>query len=96
MGMWQCGPQEWCWLVSTVSWLVLVERQLDLSFVAVRVRGSPVWFVRVRESRRLLALLLVRSYTVAELGLHHQQCNLLSLYTSGYAPGRVVLVFSYS
>ncbi|MQL92215.1 hypothetical protein Taro_024839 [Colocasia esculenta] len=22
MGLRQCGPQEWCWLVSTVSWLV--------------------------------------------------------------------------
>ncbi|MQM17560.1 hypothetical protein Taro_050532 [Colocasia esculenta] len=30
MGLRQCGPQEWCWLVSTVSWLVLVEQQLDL------------------------------------------------------------------
>ncbi|MQL80436.1 hypothetical protein Taro_012875 [Colocasia esculenta] len=59
-----------------------MERQLDLSSVAARLRGRPV-----RESRRLLALILVRSRTVAELGLHHQQCNLLSLYTSGYAPG---------
>ncbi|MQM14548.1 hypothetical protein Taro_047484 [Colocasia esculenta] len=25
-----------------------VERQLDLSSVAARLRGSPVWFVRVR------------------------------------------------
>ncbi|MQL91043.1 hypothetical protein Taro_023647 [Colocasia esculenta] len=41
----------------------------------------------VRESRRLLTLLLVQSRTVAGLGLHHQQCNFLSLYTSGYAPG---------
>ncbi|MQM08031.1 hypothetical protein Taro_040878, partial [Colocasia esculenta] len=40
----------------------------------------------VRESRRLLALLIVRSRTIAELGLHHQQCNFLSLYTSEYAP----------
>ncbi|MQL91740.1 hypothetical protein Taro_024356 [Colocasia esculenta] len=30
----------WCWLVSTVPWLVLVERQLDLSSVTARLRGS--------------------------------------------------------
>ncbi|MQM05042.1 hypothetical protein Taro_037848 [Colocasia esculenta] len=30
----------WCWLVSTVLWLVLVERQLDLSSVTVRLRDS--------------------------------------------------------
>ncbi|MQM00056.1 hypothetical protein Taro_032785 [Colocasia esculenta] len=38
----------WCWLVSIVSWLVVVERQQDLSSVAARLRGSPVWFVRLR------------------------------------------------
>ncbi|MQL73155.1 hypothetical protein Taro_005506, partial [Colocasia esculenta] len=37
----------------------------------------------VRESRRLLALRLVLSRDIAELGLHHQQCNFLTLYTSG-------------
>ncbi|MQL97187.1 hypothetical protein Taro_029873 [Colocasia esculenta] len=31
---------------------------------------------QVTESRRLLTLLLVQSRTVAELGLHHQHCNL--------------------
>ncbi|MQM15043.1 hypothetical protein Taro_047979 [Colocasia esculenta] len=30
----------WCWLVSTVLWLVLVERQLDLSSLTARLRGS--------------------------------------------------------
>ncbi|MQM09179.1 hypothetical protein Taro_042045 [Colocasia esculenta] len=40
MGLRLCGLQEWCWLVSTVSWLVLVERQLDLSSVAARLRGT--------------------------------------------------------
>ncbi|MQM17009.1 hypothetical protein Taro_049974 [Colocasia esculenta] len=45
MGLQQCGPQEWCWLDSTVSCLVLVKRQLDLTSVAARLRGSPVWFV---------------------------------------------------
>ncbi|MQM12062.1 hypothetical protein Taro_044973, partial [Colocasia esculenta] len=38
MGLWRCGPQVWCWLVSTVVWLVLVERQLDLSSMAARLR----------------------------------------------------------
>ncbi|MQM02127.1 hypothetical protein Taro_034891 [Colocasia esculenta] len=33
-----CGLQMWCWLVSTVLWLVLVEWQLDLSFVIARLR----------------------------------------------------------
>ncbi|MQM07675.1 hypothetical protein Taro_040516 [Colocasia esculenta] len=39
--------------------------------------------VQVKESRRLLALRLVLSSVVAELGLHLQQCNFLTLYTSG-------------
>ncbi|MQL75019.1 hypothetical protein Taro_007388 [Colocasia esculenta] len=48
--------------------------------------------LQVRESRRLPNHLLVPGRTVAEQGLrHHQQCNFLSLYTSGYAPGVVVL-----
>ncbi|MQM06866.1 hypothetical protein Taro_039691 [Colocasia esculenta] len=51
-------------------------------------REAHPYFFQVRESRRLLAPLLVQSHTVAELGLHHQQCNFLSVYTSGYAPGR--------
>ncbi|MQL77775.1 hypothetical protein Taro_010182 [Colocasia esculenta] len=69
MDLRQCGLQEWCLLVFTVSWLVLVEQQLDLSSVAARLRCSHVLFVRVRESRRLLALLLVQSRTVAKLGV---------------------------
>ncbi|MQM19363.1 hypothetical protein Taro_052367 [Colocasia esculenta] len=40
MGLQLCGLQVWCWLVSTVPWLVLVERQLDLSSVTARLRGS--------------------------------------------------------
>ncbi|MQM08267.1 hypothetical protein Taro_041118 [Colocasia esculenta] len=40
MGLQLCGLQVWCWLVSTVLWLVLVERQLDLSSVTARLRGS--------------------------------------------------------
>ncbi|MQL95811.1 hypothetical protein Taro_028483 [Colocasia esculenta] len=35
-----CTVEVWCWLVSTVLWLMLVERQLDLSFVTVRLRES--------------------------------------------------------
>ncbi|MQL72870.1 hypothetical protein Taro_005227 [Colocasia esculenta] len=38
MGLRQCGPQ----FLS----LCLVEPQLDLSSVAARLGGSPVWFVR--------------------------------------------------
>ncbi|MQM11803.1 hypothetical protein Taro_044713 [Colocasia esculenta] len=49
--------------------------------------SSSCSWLRVRESRRLLALRLFQSRTVAELGLHYQQCNLLSLFTLGYAPG---------
>ncbi|MQM23336.1 hypothetical protein Taro_056400 [Colocasia esculenta] len=42
MGLQLCGLQVWCWLVSTVLWLVLVERQLDLSSLTARLRGpSP-------------------------------------------------------
>ncbi|MQL78288.1 hypothetical protein Taro_010705 [Colocasia esculenta] len=32
--------EVWCWLVSTLLWLVLVERQLDLSSVTARLRDS--------------------------------------------------------
>ncbi|MQM06133.1 hypothetical protein Taro_038953 [Colocasia esculenta] len=39
MGLRLCGPQVWCYLVSIVVWLVLVERQLDLSSVAARLIG---------------------------------------------------------
>ncbi|MQM21156.1 hypothetical protein Taro_054190, partial [Colocasia esculenta] len=38
---WTCGVcdlQVWCWLVSTVLWIVVVERQLDLSSVTARLR----------------------------------------------------------
>ncbi|MQL68953.1 hypothetical protein Taro_001244 [Colocasia esculenta] len=35
-----CGLQVWCWLVSTVLWLVLMEQQLDLSSVTARLRGG--------------------------------------------------------
>ncbi|MQM17708.1 hypothetical protein Taro_050683 [Colocasia esculenta] len=40
LGLQLCGLQVWCWLVSNVLWLVVVERQLDLSFVTVRLRGG--------------------------------------------------------
>ncbi|MQM04128.1 hypothetical protein Taro_036920 [Colocasia esculenta] len=40
MGPRQCGPRLWCWVVSTVVWLLLVERHLDLSSVAARLRGE--------------------------------------------------------
>ncbi|MQM14391.1 hypothetical protein Taro_047322 [Colocasia esculenta] len=42
LGLQLCGLQEWCWLVSTVLDLVEVERQLDLSSMAARLRGSLV------------------------------------------------------
>ncbi|MQM21266.1 hypothetical protein Taro_054303, partial [Colocasia esculenta] len=42
MGLQLGGLQVWCWLVSTVLWLVLVERQLDLSSVTARLRGGTV------------------------------------------------------
>ncbi|MQL83544.1 hypothetical protein Taro_016030 [Colocasia esculenta] len=38
MGLQLCGLQVWCWLVSTVLWIMLVERQLDLSSVTARLR----------------------------------------------------------
>ncbi|MQM05692.1 hypothetical protein Taro_038507 [Colocasia esculenta] len=40
MNLQLCGLQVWCWLISTVLWLVLVERKLDLSSVTARLRGS--------------------------------------------------------
>ncbi|MQM02567.1 hypothetical protein Taro_035333 [Colocasia esculenta] len=47
LGLQLCGLQEWCWLVSTVLVPVEVERQLDLSSMAARLRGGLVLFVRV-------------------------------------------------
>ncbi|MQL80542.1 hypothetical protein Taro_012989, partial [Colocasia esculenta] len=40
MGLQLCGLQVWCWLVSTILWLVLVERLLDLSSVTARLTGT--------------------------------------------------------
>ncbi|MQL98856.1 hypothetical protein Taro_031571, partial [Colocasia esculenta] len=61
--------------------------------MGLRARLTPYSF-QVRESRRLPNRLLVPGRTVAEQGLRHlQQCNFLSLYTSGYAPGSVVQVW---
>ncbi|MQL89956.1 hypothetical protein Taro_022539 [Colocasia esculenta] len=50
--------------------------------VAHEERGVHV----VRESRRLLALRLVLSSIVAELGLHHQQCNFSYFVHLGVCP----------
>ncbi|MQL69207.1 hypothetical protein Taro_001490 [Colocasia esculenta] len=88
----RCGGLVWWFGWSPQFLFGLVERQLDLSFVAARLRGRPV-----RESRRLPNRLLVPGRIVVEHGLrHHQQCNFLSLYTSGYAPGSVVHVYGFS
>ncbi|MQM16699.1 hypothetical protein Taro_049658, partial [Colocasia esculenta] len=63
-----------------VSWspqflgLCLVERQLDLSSVAARLRGGPV-----RESRRPHTRRLALSRAVVAEGLHHRQCNFLTV-----------------
>ncbi|MQM17012.1 hypothetical protein Taro_049978 [Colocasia esculenta] len=40
LGLQLCGLQVWCWLVSTVLWFMVVERQLDLSSVTARLRGG--------------------------------------------------------
>ncbi|MQM07392.1 hypothetical protein Taro_040233 [Colocasia esculenta] len=50
MGLQLCGLQVWCWLVSTILWLVLVERQLDLLSLTARLRvvcsgGGTIVFV---------------------------------------------------
>ncbi|MQM17067.1 hypothetical protein Taro_050033, partial [Colocasia esculenta] len=42
MGLQLCGLQVWCWLVSIVLWLVLVEQQLELSSLTARLRGGTV------------------------------------------------------
>ncbi|MQM19294.1 hypothetical protein Taro_052295 [Colocasia esculenta] len=65
---------------------VVVERQLDLSSMAVRLRvacEAHLYPFQVRKSRRLPTLRLVRNRTAVELGLYHQQCNLYFLFTSG-------------
>ncbi|MQL85702.1 hypothetical protein Taro_018216 [Colocasia esculenta] len=60
-----------------------VERQLDLSSVAARLRGSPVLFVQVKKSRRTRVLPLVRVSVVVESGPRHQQSNCSYLWSSG-------------
>ncbi|MQL80817.1 hypothetical protein Taro_013269 [Colocasia esculenta] len=68
------GPADvWSAGVMLFLDLVEVERQLDLSSMAARLRGSLVLFVQVKESRRFLVPLLVRDRTVAESALRHQQ-----------------------
>ncbi|MQL82100.1 hypothetical protein Taro_014566 [Colocasia esculenta] len=47
LGLQQCSLQVWSWFVSIILDLVEVERQLDLSSVAVRLRGRLVLFVRL-------------------------------------------------
>ncbi|MQL96955.1 hypothetical protein Taro_029638, partial [Colocasia esculenta] len=60
MDLWLCSPQEWCWLVSTVSWLHVVEQQLNLSSMATRLRvtceAHPYPFQLVRGRRSLVKL----------------------------------------
>ncbi|MQM19127.1 hypothetical protein Taro_052127 [Colocasia esculenta] len=77
-------------LFSEFLGLCLVERQLDLSSVAARLRGSLVWFVRrqaVRESRRPYTRHLALSRVVAE-GLHHRQYNFLTVVHLGVRESR--------
>ncbi|MQM15080.1 hypothetical protein Taro_048017 [Colocasia esculenta] len=66
----QCCLQVWCGL-SPGFLFVEVERQLDLSSVAARLRGVLLWFVQVRESRRLHVPPIVRSSLIAKSGHHH-------------------------
>ncbi|MQM06669.1 hypothetical protein Taro_039496 [Colocasia esculenta] len=78
MGPRQCGLRLWCWLVPTVVWLVLVERQLDLSSVAARLRvtcEAHLYSLQVKESRRFPYHLPVQSYDAAVLGRCLQQCR---------------------
>ncbi|MQL90737.1 hypothetical protein Taro_023319 [Colocasia esculenta] len=66
------------WFVSTVLNLVEVERQLDLSSVAARLRvtcEAHPFFFQVKESKRIPIPPLVSVSTIVESGLHHQQSN---------------------
>ncbi|MQL72954.1 hypothetical protein Taro_005280 [Colocasia esculenta] len=90
--MWSAGVVL---VVSTVLDLAEVERQLDLSSVAVRLRAlgscptKPVtceahpFFFQVKESRRVPIPLLVLVSTIVELGLRHQQSNTFTCGASG-------------
>ncbi|MQL89553.1 hypothetical protein Taro_022135, partial [Colocasia esculenta] len=53
MGLQLCGLQVWCSLPPQ-SLFVEVERQLDLSSVAARLRGVLVWLVRILLMQLLL------------------------------------------
>ncbi|MQL90646.1 hypothetical protein Taro_023248 [Colocasia esculenta] len=53
LGLQRCSLQVWCWFVSMVLDFVEVERQLDLSSVAARLRGVLVLFVRNKAERGL-------------------------------------------
>ncbi|MQL78432.1 hypothetical protein Taro_010871 [Colocasia esculenta] len=69
MDLRQCGPQEWCWLASIVSWLVLVERQLDLSSVAARLRGLT------NENRYRMGQMQIRQRSVHEIEEIHMRIS---------------------
>ncbi|MQL80139.1 hypothetical protein Taro_012585 [Colocasia esculenta] len=58
MGLQLCGLQVWCWLVSTVLWLVLVERQLNLSSVTARLRAAVGPYVRDCETESLNSIVV--------------------------------------
>ncbi|MQM17451.1 hypothetical protein Taro_050425, partial [Colocasia esculenta] len=75
MGLRQCGSQ--------------VERQLDLSSVAARLRG-----LLVRESRRIHVPLVVPVSTVVESGPRHQQSKALTCGALGVVVGVVKLRLS--
>ncbi|MQL93651.1 hypothetical protein Taro_026296, partial [Colocasia esculenta] len=74
MGLQLCGLQVWCWLVSTVLWLVLVERQLDLSFVTAILRGwlrsYPLWCALV-----VAILVVVPLWYLVVVGVEVDLCS---------------------
>ncbi|MQL95912.1 hypothetical protein Taro_028575 [Colocasia esculenta] len=92
LGLKLCGLQEWCWLGSTVLDPVEVERQLDLSSVAARLRvtcEAHPFFFQVKESRRISVPLLVPVNTAVESGLRHQQRFFSSLRAAATTGGGV-------
>ncbi|MQM20561.1 hypothetical protein Taro_053582 [Colocasia esculenta] len=54
MGSWQCGPQLWCWLVSTVAGPFVRGCEAERSVLSILDTLTLVFelYVRLRERRQ--------------------------------------------
>ncbi|MQL80987.1 hypothetical protein Taro_013439 [Colocasia esculenta] len=75
MGLQLCGLQVWCWLVSIVLWLVLVERLVEVLPIVVCPSGGMIlvvdswWYLMVVVSRQFGPISPVGSLVVNATGV---------------------------